>query len=172
MQFRALAIWTLAGAFALLCQFSMAQSGNGLDNPDWVEIPTPPPPQFSKDHLIAIDMPLHITVKVGVDPSTITVGTDGLVRYVLVMTNSSGSSNAIYEGIRCVSDEVKTYARSGASGQWNMVEKPAWKSVSENMPSLHAKAFARQGGCQSRLATSQQEIISALKATQKPPTRL
>jgi hypothetical protein len=31
------------------------------------------------------------------------------------------------------------------------------------MPSKHAHAFARQGGCINRLATSQAEIIAALK---------
>lgn len=167
MRFKLLV--ALAFALTLISNFSLAQSGNGLDNPDWEEVPPPPPPQFSKDNLIPIDMPLHVTVKVGVDPSTIAVGPDGVVRYVLVMLNASGSSSAVYEGIRCVNDEVKTYARFSASGLWNMVEKQTWRRVTENMPSRHAQAFARQGGCQNRLATSQAEIISALKAPQKLP---
>jgi hypothetical protein len=79
------------------------------------------------------------------------------------LNNASGSTNAVYEGIRCITDEVKTYARYSASGQWSMLANPAWKAVNENMPSHHAQAFARQGGCQNRLATSKQEIITALK---------
>jgi hypothetical protein len=148
----------------LACPCGIAQTGNGTDNPDWVEEPPPPPPQFSKDHLIAIDMPLHVSVRFGVDPSTIAVGTDGVVRYVMVITNATGNTNASYEGIRCVSDEVKTYARLSSSGKWVMVDSPSWKGVGENMPSRHAQAFARQGGCQKRQATSPQEIIAALKS--------
>jgi hypothetical protein len=153
----------LTASLAFAPPFCMAQAGNGLDNPDWAEEQTPPPPAFSKDKLIPLDMPSHITVKVGVDPETIAVGGDGVVRYVIVMTNTTGSTSATYEGIRCVTDEVKTYARSVASGQWSLLANPAWKAVNDNMPSHHAQVFARKGGCQNRLATSKQEIIAALK---------
>lgn len=155
----------VACTFTNLC---WADGGNGLDNPDWVEAQVPPPPAFSKDHLIPIDMPVHVTVKVGVDPSTIAVGSDGVVRYVIVMTNTTGSTSAMYEGIRCITDEFKTYARLGSGGQWNVVGNPEWKGLGDNMPSRHAWAFARQGGCINRLATSQREIVAALKTPQKP----
>lgn len=144
-----------------------AAGGNGLDNPDWVEEQVPPPPSFAKDALIAIDMPVHVSVKVGVDPATIAVGADGVVRYVVVMNNASGSTSALYEGIRCITDEVKTYARFGSTGQWSLLDSPAWKELGDNTPSRHAIAFARQGGCINRLATSQREIVAALKAPRK-----
>ena len=163
MKIKYAAMLSLSALLALAAPCSMAQTGNGLDNPDWVEDPTPSPPAFSKDKLIPLDMPHHISVKVGVDPESIAVGGDGIVRYVIVLTNASGSTNAVYEGMRCITDEVKTYARYSASGQWSMLANPAWKAVNDNMPSHHAQAFARQGGCQNRLATSKQEIITALK---------
>jgi hypothetical protein len=164
MKFKYAAMLGLSAALALAAPCSMAQSGNGLDNPDWTEEQVSAPPDFSKDHLIPLEMPPHVSVVVGVDPQTIVVGSDGVVRYVIVMTNSTGSTNAVYEGIRCVTDEVKSYARLGAAGKWSMVTNPAWKAVNDNMPSHHAQAFARQGGCQNRLATSQKEIVNALKA--------
>jgi hypothetical protein len=167
MKFTYAAMLSLGGALALASP-CLAQIGNGLDNPDWTEEHVPAPPQFSKDRLIALDMPAHVSVMVGVDPQTIAVGGDGVVRYVIVMTNTTGSTSAVYEGIRCVTDEVKTYARLSASGQWSLLANPAWKAVNDNMPSHHAQAFARQGGCQHRLATSPQEIVSALKAGRKP----
>jgi hypothetical protein len=83
------------------------------------------------------------------------------------MVNASGSVNAAYEGIRCVSDEVKTYARWSSSGTWLPVNAPQWKAINDNMPSKHAFAFARQGGCDARLATSKAEILKALKGPQK-----
>lgn len=153
-----------SAALCLACAGAWAQSGNGLDNPDWKEAQTPPPPAFVKDAVIALDMPPFVSLKVGVDPSSIVVGDDGVVRYVIVMTNATGSVNAAYEGIRCVTDEVKTYARWTSSGTWSLVNNPQWKALNDNMPSQHAKAFARQGGCQSRLATSTLEIVKALKS--------
>ena len=168
MKIQYVAILAFSAAMTLTATCSVAQTGNGLDNPDWQEDQVPPPPSFSTDKLIPLDMPAHVSVRIGVDPATITVGTDGVVRYVIVMTNSTGSTNAVYEGIRCFSDDVKTYARQSAAGQWTYLESPVWKAVNDNMPSRHALAFARQGGCQNRLATTKQEIITALKSGRKP----
>ena len=167
MHPNSLRLHTLACILLFTQAAAWAQGGNGLDNLDWVEGPVPQPPAFSVDHQIAIDMPPHLTVKVGVDPATISVGTDGVVRYVVIMTNGNGNTNALYEGIRCVSDEVKSYARLNSAGQWSAVSSPIWKGLGDNMPSRHALAIARQGACQARLATSPQEIIAALKS----PTR-
>jgi hypothetical protein len=169
MRLKCLRWCTLASVVALSCGTAWSQSGNGLDNPDWVEEPVPPPPAFVSERQIGISMPPHVSVKVGVDPDTIAVGMDGVVRYVAIMTNANGNTNAVYEGIRCISDEVKTYARLNAAGQWNMVKEPVWKGLGENMPSRHAFAVARQGACQNRLATSPQEIIAALKSPTRGP---
>lgn len=154
-------------ALGALLLAGAAWAQNGPDNPDWVEDKAPPPPAFSRDKLVPVEMPSYVTLKVGVDPQTLSVGADGVVRYVMVMRNSSGSVNAVYEGIRCVSDEVKTYARAGNSGQWTLVEQPQWKPVNDNMPSRHAWAFARQGGCEARLSTSKDAIIKALQQGKK-----
>lgn len=153
---------------ALVCSSAWAQNGvrptpSPVDAADWVEAAVPAAPAFSKDGLLPLDMPPHVSLKVGIAPSTIAVGPDGVVRYVVVMTNASGSVSAAYEGIHCITDEVKTYARWSSSGTWSPVSDPQWKALNDNMPSKHAHAFARQGGCINRLATSPAEIIAALK---------
>ena len=152
---------------ALACSGAWAQNSvraaNATDAVDWAEAVVPAAPAFSRDGLLPLDMPPHVSLKVGIAPGTIAVGPDGVVRYVVVMTNASGSVNAAYEGIHCITDEVKTYARWSSSGTWSPVSDPQWKSLSDNMPSKHAHAFARQGGCINRLATSPAEIIAALK---------
>jgi CNP1-like family len=168
MKFSSVIAKSLASLLALVCTVCMAQTSRGPDAPEWTEGPIAPPPLFAKDRLIAIDMPSYVSVKIGVDPESIAVGEDGVVRYVVVMTNASGNSNAVYEGIRCASDEVKTYARFGSSGQWTLLNAPQWKAIQDNMPSRHALAFARQGGCQNHLAPSKQEILAALKLTRRP----
>ncbi|MDR7305602.1 CNP1-like family protein [Rhodoferax saidenbachensis] len=155
-------------ALALYWFASVVSAQNTLDNPDWVEEKEPPPPAYSTTKVLALEMPHYVSVKVSIDPSTILVGNDGIVRYVAVMTNRTGTTNAVYEGIRCVSDEVKTYARAGSSGEWSLVSEPAWKPVNDNLPSKHAYAFARQAACQSRVASSKSEIIKALQTGIKP----
>jgi hypothetical protein len=164
MSIKLIARTAYASALALSAACSMAQSGgNGADNLDWAEEPVPAPPAFSAGRMIQLEMPRYISVKVGVDPDTIVVGGDGVVRYVIAMVSTSGSTSAVYEGIRCITSEVKTYARFNSDGVWTMLKEPAWKALNESNPSQHAKAFARQGGCQGRLATSKQEILTGLK---------
>jgi hypothetical protein len=156
-------VWGLLACSSVWAQNTVRTAPNVPDTADWVEAAVPPAPNFSKDGLVLIDMPPHVSLKVGIAPNTIAVGMDGVVRYVVVMTNSSGSMNAAYEGIHCSTDEVKTYARWSSSGTWSPVSDPQWKAVNDNMPSKHAHAFARQGGCINRLAPSPTEIIAALK---------
>ena len=164
MNIKRIPRWARASVLALSASCCLAQSGgNGADNLDWAEEPVPPPPTFSVARVIPLEMPRYLSVKIGVDPDTIAVGGDGVVRYVITMVSSSGSTSAVYEGIRCITSEVKTYARFNAEGVWTMAKEPAWKALNENSPSQHAKAFARQGGCQGLLATSKQEILTALK---------
>jgi hypothetical protein len=83
----------------------------------------------------------------------------------MVATNASGSVNAMFEGIRCATGEVKSYARSNASGVWTNVNEPQWRNLTDNLPSKHALAFARQGACDGRSASvsSVADIIKALK---------
>jgi len=156
-------------ALASLCLACASTIGaQPVINPlDWVEDSVPPAPAFSKDALIALNMPPYVSLKVGVDPLTISVGSDGVVRYVVVMRNESGSVNAAFEGIRCTTDEFTTYARAGTSGSWTVVAQPKWRSVTDNMPSRHAHVFARQGACEGRIANSRDEILAALRRGKK-----
>ncbi len=157
-------VWVLRlGLYVCSCT-AMAQVPS--DNPDWAEEAFSAAPAFSSAALIPIDMPAYVSVKVGVDPVTLTVGGDGVVRYVVVMTNATGNVNAAYEGIRCATDEVKVYARQGASGQWTNVTTPQWKGLNDNTPSRHAYAIARQGACAVRLAPTKTEVLSGLRQKQ------
>lgn len=142
-----------------------AQAQALVEDPDWKETEVPAPPAFSKDHLVAIEMPHYVSLKFGVDPATLAITPDGIVRYVMVAINASGSVNAMYEGIRCATGEVKTYARASTSGTWSVVKDPEWRALSDNLPSKHAIALARQGACDGRAAaaSSTADIIKNLK---------
>lgn len=147
------------------------QAGNGLDNLDWVEDKEPPPPAFSSTKVVPLEMPNYVSVQVGIDPATVQVGQDGVVRYVAVMRNATGTVNAVYEGIRCASDQVKTYARAGASGEWSVLAEPVWRDVNGNLPSKHAFVFARSAACEVRVANRREDILQALQTKPKPSGR-
>jgi len=160
--------YTLALCLALAANAVMCQTP--VETPEWTEGTTPPPPAFSTKQLVPIEMPAYVSLKIGIDPETVTVGTDNVVRYVVVMQNGSGSVNAAYEGIQCTNGEVKTYARvSGVAGQWVNIEQPEWKSLTDNLPSRHAHAFAQQGACDAHtVAGRAADIVRSLKRGHKP----
>lgn len=158
----------IAAILGTIAPLTWAQTGNGLDNLDWVEDKEPPPPAFSQTRALPLDMPNYVSVRVGIDPATVNVGKDGVVRYVAVMSNTSGTVNAVYEGIRCASDQVKTYARAGASGEWSVLPEPAWRDVNGNQPSKHAFVFARSAACDTRVANRLDDVLRALQNQHKP----
>lgn len=154
-------------AIACLLASGSLYAQNNADNPDWTEMQVPPAPAFSSNRLLLLEMPPYVSLQVGIDPQTLNVGADGVVRYVVVMRNATGTINAAYEGIRCFTRDVKTYARWTSDGTWNMVSNPSWRALNDNMPSRHAMAFARQGACDGTAANSAADIQRTLAPLQR-----
>lgn len=135
----------LALAAGLVC-CAVAQAQLTPPDPDWQELEVPAPPPLRTDHLVAIDLP-GSTLQFGVDPSSVLVGRDGIVRYVVVATSGSGAVNGFYEGIRCSTGEVRTYARHAPDSGWVVVKHNQWQSLHGSRPSRHSLAIARNGAC-------------------------
>jgi len=160
--------WHRAGLLVCLPLLLLANPGYAqlaAEDPDWQETEAPAPPAFSRDKLLPLDMPPYVSLQFGIDPATLVITPDGIVRYVVVARNAGGSINAMYEGIRCATGQVKTYARAGSDGVWKPLNEPQWRGLNDNHPSKHALAFARQGGCDGRSATpsSAADIVRAMK---------
>ena len=158
MMFRSLVVVGMLGlSFAASAQFNP-------DAMDWKEGEVPPPPAFDVGKLLVFDVSTGSSLVYGVDPATLRIGNDGIVRYVMVATSRSGARNVLYEGIRCSSGEFKTYARYSAEGVWRSVDNPEWRSMFGNMPSRHAVQFARTAACSNSAPTSSvEEIVRRLK---------
>jgi len=134
------------------------------DNPDWEESKAPAPPTFNATALLPLDMPPFVSLAFGIDPATISITPDGIVRYVVVARSQSGATTAFYEGILCARGEVKRYARSLSDGSWKLEDKPAWRALNDNQPSRHAMVFARQGACEGATAASSvADIVRKMK---------
>ena len=159
MQIRNLALavalaGAAAGAFAQLVPA----------DPDWKELEAPPPPPLRTRGLIAIDMPAA-TMRFEIDPASISVGSDSIVRYVVVATSGSGTVNGLYEGIRCSSREVKVYARHNPDSGWVPAREPQWQPLSRAANSRHSQQIARSGVCFENAPNgSPVQIVQDLKA--------
>jgi hypothetical protein len=59
-------------------------------------------------------------------PGSLSLGKDGVVRYVIVLKSASGVSNTLYEGMWCKTKQYKTYAYA-LDGEFHAYPNPAWQ---------------------------------------------
>jgi hypothetical protein len=136
--------WLLA--LVLTCGSLASHAQLNPPDPDWKEVQVPPPPPLRTEGLIPIDLP-ESSLRFGVDPVSISIGDDRIVRYVVVATSSRGAVNAFYEGIRCDAGQVRLYARHDPQRGWVPVVDGEWRSLHEAKSSRHSLVIARDGAC-------------------------
>lgn len=136
-----------------------------LDRADWKEDTVPPPPAYSVSGLIDVEMPRASTVRMGIDPQTITLNSEtGIVRYVVVARGPS-AVNALYEGIRCATGEYRVYARQVQGGEWSTASDSEWKSMRGQVTYPHPYRLARDGICMGATPNAKpEEMIRALRS--------
>ena len=134
------------------------------DHPDWKEIDAPPPPALRTQGLIPLEV-IGNSLRFGVDPASVSVGTDSVVRYVVVATSSTGTVNGMYEGIRCSTGEVKIYARHNPDSGWVPAKGSDWRELRTTPNSRYSLEVARSGACLGRAPNGTAvQIVSDLKA--------
>lgn len=133
--------------------FLLAASGHAQlltdPNRDWREADVPPPPPLRTERLVPFTPSVHSQLRFGVDPDSVTLGSDGVIRYVIVAQGDGGALNAWYEGLRCATAQVKTYAHwnPGPPPGWRATPEPAWRNLGGEFASRPAVALARGGFC-------------------------
>jgi hypothetical protein len=163
---RGLRLFCWALAFVGLMGFAgLAQAQLVSVDPDWKESEAPAPPAFDLKRLIPMDISRQSQLRWGVDPDTVKITPDGMVRYVLVAQSESGTVNAMYEGLRCATAEFKLYARHTPGAGWSVVQNPNWQSLREPGRSNHTSMVAKAGLCDGRAPpTSVREAVQRLRS--------
>lgn len=118
-------------------------------DPGWQEGAVPPPPEYSAQHLIEVEMPSFSSIKLGIDPKTIALDrTTGVVRYVVVARGPS-ALNALYEGVRCTTGEYRIYAHQVQGAAWVESTRSDWKAMTGEGGIMvrHPYQLARNGLC-------------------------
>ncbi|AMO22145.1 hypothetical protein GCM10027034_24460 [Ramlibacter solisilvae] len=153
----------LAGLAAACAAFAASAQLNPSD-PDWREAAPPPPPALRTDKLVGVDLS-GSALRFGVDPDSVTVGSDRVVRYVVVATSTSGAVNAMYEGIRCDRALYRVYARHTPGAGWTPAQDD-WRPIHEVAAARHTLAIARNGACVGNASNmSAAQVLRDLKAS-------
>ncbi len=142
---------------------SMACSLASQAQPNWQENEVALPGPIQRSQLIPFDMSTRTELQFSVDASSISLGTDRVLRYVLVARSSSGAENILYEGLRCETSEARNYARWNLSEQrWVPYSGSApWRPLSGVAASLPAARLAYMAFCEGRTPTEPMERLLA-----------
>lgn len=110
-----------------------------------------PPPVLDKSRLIEVKLATsrETEFRYYVDPASVSVGDDRIVRYVLVARSPSGVENVSFEGIRCPG-EYRVYALGRPDGSW-AGRAAAWRPIPRD-PRVSQNALSRQYFCPGRHA--------------------
>jgi hypothetical protein len=120
------------GFFLFLSLMSLSMIGLAADFEDdyaakpWEEMATQLPLYPKKENLLPFFVSSASDNLFMLDSESITVGSDGVVRYTLVVTSASGAQNVSYEGLRCASAERRLYAFGRPDNTWSKARSQQW----------------------------------------------
>ena len=95
---------------------------------DWREAEAPVPPPPGAGELLPFFVSSASEYRYFIDAASIAPGTDGVVRYTLVVRSPLGAETVTYEGIRCSAAEVRIYASGRTDRSWS-VHPGAWRRI-------------------------------------------
>lgn len=79
-----------------------------------------------------------------IDRDSLQIAADRSIRYTLVIESPSGVRNVSFEGMRCSTAEVKTYAWGTSEGKWYPAKEPKWQPIrADRLNGQHETLFER-----------------------------
>lgn len=86
-------------------------------------------PPLPGDGLIEFPVSAATSFRFFIDPKSISVGAEGLVRYTLVARSPSGVRNISYEGIRCGGQGVVRVYAFSTGDKWSRNTTSEWRPI-------------------------------------------
>lgn len=130
-------------------------NSNFEEEAPWQEQQEVEPPAFpQQENLREFYVSAVATNKYLIDASTLAVGSDGVVRYVLVVKTSGGATNVSFEGINCRERSWKHYATGRSDGAWvnSRAARIEWRPIENKPVNRHHAALSRDLFCPGGIA--------------------
>lgn len=156
----------VGGLAALLCFSGAAQAGLFTDaDANWTEgeyvQPGPPKADSLRAFFVSSASPNEFLI----DESSIAVGADGVVRYVLVIRSPSGVESVTFEGIRCANWGRRMYATGRTSGEWAATRNGDWEPIVDNAYNRPRAALAQDYFCDGEAPPrNREEVLRRLRS--------
>ncbi|WP_158935961.1 CNP1-like family protein [Burkholderia sp. S171] len=112
--------------------------------PNWVENTVDTLPPLPQDaNLLPITVSENTPLSFFVDKNSLSVGTDGIIRYTIVVKSPAGARNVNYEGIRCDNYNWRLYAsiNEDQTGWDRAVENDFRRIENGELNSYHAALY-------------------------------
>ena len=133
-----------------------------FDRPStWTEkkvdtLPVMPQPSDLLPFNVSQNTPLQFAL----DAKSLTVDSDGVIRYTVVITSPSGARNVNYEGIRCEDYSWKLYAGLNADHDgWDRTVENDWARIENGDLNAYHAALYQDYFCTSKLPVGKADAI-------------
>lgn len=133
------------------------------EEPDnWVEGEYVMPPAPRDGSLRAIALNASSGNRYLLDERSLSAGSDGVVRYVLVVRTSGGAENVTFEGLRCAAGAWRLYAMGRSGGEWATARETSWRALDNNSYDRVRPTLARDYFCDGVTLRGRDEIVRRL----------
>src|SRR5262245_50318914 len=152
--------WVIgAGVVGLLHAGGAAAAGGGpTDRPSpaevldyqeetWKELDPGLPPAPAESNLFALhSYDLDGAITIFLDKASISLAPDQVFRYTAVLRSDLGVSNVLHEGIRCDSNQVKTFGYFDG-GEFHPSRNPTWEKIQPTGPTAYRAVLVDEYVC-------------------------
>jgi hypothetical protein len=107
------------------------------------------PPVPGDAGLLPFEVSKQSALTFAIDPKSLSIGKDRVIRYTVVITSTAGARNVRYEGLRCEDGQQwRTYAAADEDGTgWEPDSSTPWEQIEWNSLNAYHAALAKDYFC-------------------------
>ena len=119
------------------------------------------PPAYPKPEAL-VRFPSDGANQIFLDPTSIKMGDDDILRYTLVVRGAGGAENVTFEAMRCSTGERRVYAYGRRNGTWSPARAPTWIRITDSGINRHYFEFYRDVFCDGKATEPVRVIVRNL----------
>jgi len=134
--------FALAFVAALVTPSSAAPSLSDPDEKAWAEAEVQLPAFPEKENYIPFAVGAVKDRQFFIDSKSLSVGSDDVIRFALVIVSVAGAQNISFEGLRCGAGERRYYASGRADKTWSKARSDRWIKIKGTSNDHHVELYS------------------------------